>query len=292
MNIRDLKYLVAVIETGSFSRAAETCYVSQPTLSNQIKKLEEFLGVCLFERSRKSVMPTETGLKIAGHARRILREVDFLHETAQISKDPLAGDFKLGAFPTLAPYIFPSLIKGMNDALPKLRPVLVEEKTATLLDQLKSGDLDAALIALPVEDEQLETLPVFEDPFYLAVPKNHALAKQAHVTQADMADEKLLLLEDGHCLRDQALAVCQLAGAREDGDFKATSLETIRQMVRGGLGISLIPDTARFYTDIDLAYLPFQDSAPKRVIALTYRKTSTRMVAITHLANILKDVHS
>jgi LysR family hydrogen peroxide-inducible transcriptional activator len=288
MNLRDLQYLVAVADLRNFSQAAEKCFVSQPTLSNQIRKLEETLGVTLFERNNKRVMPTETGDEIIVLAKKILREVDAMHEVAQSAHDPLAGKFRLGAFPTLSTYIFPSLVPKITHTLPQLRLVLVEEKTQSLLDRLRRGELDAALLALPVADDQFAHQSLFDDPFFLAVPPQHALAKKKTVEHSDLDGSHLLLLEEGHCLRDQALEVCHLAGIREEQDFRATSLETLRQMVKAGTGITFMPQIAIHENEQGICYIPFRKPAPHRTIGLVWRKTSTRTAIIKKVLALLQ----
>ncbi len=283
MNLRDLQYLIAVADVRNFSQAADKCFVSQPTLSNQIRKLEETLGITLFERNNKRVIPTETGEQIVALARKVLNEVDTMHDVAKSSKDPLAGKFRLGAFPTLSTYIFPALVPKITEALPQLKLVLIEEKTQQLLDRLKRGELDAALLALPIHDDQLEVHKLFDDDFLLAVPPVHALAKKKHIEQADIHGEKLLLLEEGHCLRDQALAVCQLAGSEEEQDFRATSLETLRQMVKAGTGITFMPHIAIQPHERNIVYVPFKKPVPYRTIGLVWRKTTVRRAVIEKL---------
>mgnify|MGYP000898352587 FL=1 len=287
MNLRDLQYLIAVADLRNFSQAANQCCVSQPTLSNQIRKLEETLGVVVFERSNKRVMPTETGEQIIALARRVLREVDAMHDVAQSAQDPLAGKFRLGAFPTLSTYIFPSLVPKITAALPQLRLVLVEEKTQTLLDRLKRGELDAALLALPVYDDQLVVRALFDDEFFLAVPPLHPLAKKKQAEQTDLSNSKLLLLEEGHCLRDQALEVCHRVGMEEEQDFRATSLETLRQMVKAGSGITFMPNIAIQPDETGICYVPFKKPAPYRTIGLVWRKTTARQTVIEKLLGLL-----
>ncbi len=287
MNLRDLQYLVAVADVRNFSQAADKCFVSQPTLSNQIRKLEETLGITLFERNNKRVIPTETGEQIVALARKVLHQVDTMHDVAKSSKDPLAGKFRLGAFPTLSTYIFPTLVPKITATLPQLKLVLIEEKTQQLLERLKRGELDAALLALPIHDDQLEVRTLFDDEFLLATPATHALAKQKQVTQHNISGEKLLLLEEGHCLRDQALAVCQLAGSEEEQDFRATSLETLRQMVKAGTGITFMPHIAIHPDERDICYIPFKKPAPHRTIGLVWRKTSVRRAVIEKILPLL-----
>lgn len=286
MNLRDLQYLVAVAEHRHFGKAADQCHTSQPTLSMQLKKLEETLGVQLFERTSKKVMITPIGETITAKARHILQESRDIRELAKAAQDPFAGEFRLGAFPTLAPYFLPIAVPAIHKSLPKLKLLLVEEKTPLLLERLKAGTLDAAFLALPIEEDGLETLPLFEDPFLLAVSPKHALAKRKHVSQRDLKGEQLLLLEDGHCLRSQALEVCSLIGSSEHQDFRATSLETLRQMVAAGVGITLMPQLA-IGKDTSVRYIPFDGLAPSRTIGLVWRETSARSICIDAIKNII-----
>lgn len=286
MNLRDLKYLIAVADLRNFSQAADRCCVSQPTLSNQIRKLEETLGVPLFERTNKRVMTTEIGEQMVAHARRILTEVDSMHEIATSSQDPLAGKFRLGAFPTIASYLLPRLVPKIAAHLPRIKLILLEEKTPVLLEMLKRGQLDAAILALPVHDDQLAEHALFDDDFYLAVPPRHPLASKPVLQQGDLAGHKLLLLEEGHCLRDQALEVCHLAGLEEEQDFRATSMETLRQMVKAGTGITFMPAIAMQENEPGIRYIPFQPPAPSRTIGIVWRKTSGKQAVIDSLKGL------
>lgn len=286
MNLRDLRYLVAVAEYRHFGRAAAASFVSQPTLSTQIKKLEEELGVSLFERAPRKVMLTPAGRDIAQRARQILAEVEQLKESARRQCDPEAGSVRLGLFPTLGPYLLPHVVPGIRARYPRLELLLVEEKTEVILRMLREGQLDAGLLALPLHDEGLHIEPLFEEPFVLAVPATHALAGQRKIRLTDLAEQSLLLLEDGHCLRDQALDVCQLAGAGERVGFRATSLETLRQMVAAGVGITLLPTLAVHtpFAETDaLRLLPFSGKPPTRRIAMVWRRSSA-------LAGLLKSL--
>lgn len=286
MNIKDLKYVLAVAELEHFGRAAELCCVSQPTLSGQIKKLEEELQLKLFERTNRRVMLTAAGKEIILSARRILLEVDTIHEIALSAQNPLAGRFKLGAFPTLSTYIFPSLVPRVRQAMPGLRLILIEEKTDPLIHKLQQGEIDAALLALPIQDDFFSCQLLFEDEFYLAVPPDHELAEYTQIDQKVLAHHRLLLLEEGHCLRDQALEVCQLHGIAEEQDFKATGIETLRQMVKAGTGITFMPKIAMQQNEIDIRYIPFVPPAPIRKIGLVWRKTSARQALLQQLIAI------
>lgn len=291
MNLREIEYIVAVADLRNFSQAAQQCAVSQPTLSAQIKKLEEDLGVALFERTNRRVMPTDIGEEIISSARRILIEAEAIRETAKTAHDPFSGKFRLGAFPTLASYVFPDLVPAITEAMPRLRLILVEEKTDRLLDKLRQGALDAALLALPVQDDFLRSEKLFDDPFYLAVSARHDLASETAVRPAALERYRPLLLEDGHCLRDQALDVCRTIGAGEDPDFRATSLETLRQMVKAGTGVTLMPEIALNREENGIAYLPFAGNAPSRAIGLVWRKTFQRAKILEMIAEMMKSLH-
>ena len=277
MNLRDLKYLVALAELRHFGKAAEACFVSQPTLSMQIRKLEEELGVALFERAPRKVMLTPAGQDMVQRARRVLAEVDQMKEAARRSKDPEAGVLRLGVFPTLGPYLLPHVVPQLRERFPQLELQLVEEKSDILLQRLREGRLDAALLALPLHDEQLHAQFLFEEPFVFAAPAQHPLAQGDALSIDALTDETLLLLEDGHCLRDQALDVCRLSGAQEKAGFRATSLETLRQMVAAGAGVTLLPALA-VHAPVaqprNIRVVPFRDPPPSRRIALVWRKSS------------------
>lgn len=244
MTLQDLRYVIAVAEHGHFGRAAAACDVAQSTLSIQIKNLELQLGVKLFERTTKSVNVTAVGAEIVGRARQILAEVDAIISVGQQTSGPLAGDFSLGIIPTLGPYVLPWLVPALKKDYPALRLVLREDLTAPLLERLGSHRLDAALVALPVPGDRLETLGLFDEPFWFAEPKVRKSASAKIMSEDELRGRSLLLLTEGHCLRDQALAICGTADRGADGDFRATSLETILQMVATGLGSTLLPAMA------------------------------------------------
>lgn len=287
MNLRDLRYLVAVADLRSFVQAAEQCFVSQPTLSTQIKKMEDSLGVPLFERTNKRVLLTAFGEQVVESARLILREIDTIHQLAGNAQDPLAGNFRLGAMPTLSTYIFPGLVPRIKGALPKLRLILIEEKTESLVDQLVQGQLDAALLAYPIENDFFASAVLFEDEFLLAVATDNPLAERQSITYADLFNQQLLLLDEGHCLRGQALQICELAHAEEQQDVRATGLETLRQMVRAGTGITFMPKIAIPENEQGIRYLPFDNPPPKRTIGLFWRKTSARKELLALMANLM-----
>ena len=295
MNLRDLRYLLALADHRHFGRAAEASHVSQPTLSTQIRKLEEELGVALVERAPRKVMLTEAGAAIAQRARHVIAEVEQMREIARRAHDPESGTLRLGLFPTLGPYLLPHVVGPLRARYPKLELLLVEEKTADLIARLREGRIDAAVLALPVDDEGLEHAVLFDEPFVLAVPEKHPLAtprgrKRAALSLDTLQHEHLLLLEDGHCLREQALDVCHLAGASEKDGFRATSLETLRQMVAAGVGMTLLPVLAvkpPVPPQPNLRLLPFVAPAPKRRIALFWRKSSARAAFLRGFADVL-----
>lgn len=292
MNLRDLEYLVAVADHGHFGRAAEACYVSQPTLSTQIKKLEAELGVELVERSPRKVAMTAAGEEIVRSARAILVEVDDIHAIAERSADPESATLRIGLFPTLAPYLLPHVVPSLHDRFPKLELLLSEEKTEVVLDRLRGGKLDAGVLALPIRDDGLTIDPLFDEDFALAVPVDHRLAAGGDGVGTEvLARERVLLLEEGHCLRDQALEVCSLAGATERRDFRATSLETLRQMVAAGVGLTLLPELAvrpPVPPSPHVAVRHFAAPAPSRRIALVSRRTSVHRGLLEQVAEVLR----
>ena len=276
MNLRALKYFVSLAELRHFSRAAEACFVSQPTLSTQIRKLEEELGVQLVERAPRKVMLTPIGEEIASRARSILRDLEQITSLARRAHNPGSGLLRLGIFPTLAPYLLPHVVPLIRERYPQLKLQLYEEKTADILTMLDQGKLDAGLMAEPIEDSNLESCPLFEETFVVAMPDAHPMSHKESISMDDLRGQELLLLEDGHCLRDQALEVCQLAGAREKVDFHATSMETLRQMVAAEVGITLLPSLAikpPIPLTTNLTLKRFAGNPPKRRIAMYWRKS-------------------
>jgi len=277
MNLRALQYFVTLADLRHFSKAADACFVSQPTLSTQIRKLEEELGVQLVERSPKNVMLTPAGEEIALRAQQVLHDVEQIRTVARRSKNPQQGKLRLGLFPTLAPYLLPHVVPGLRERYPQLHLQLSEEKTEDCLSLLRRGSLDAALLALPVPADGLEIEILFREPFVVALPGNHALAGRDQIGLADLSGSELLLLEEGHCLREHALEVCALAGAHERVDFHATSMETLRQMVAANVGITLMPMLAikpPIAKTKNLEVRPFSGQAPARTIALVWRSSS------------------
>ena len=283
MNLRDFRYLVALADTLHFGQAATRCHVSQPTLSAQIRKLENYLGVELIERQPRRIALTDMGEKVVERARRLLAEADGIQALTRKEGDPLSGRLKVGLIPTVGPYLLPLVARKLRKQLPKLQLMLYEYQTAVLLERLHKGEVDVGILALPVEMDGLEAQKLYIEDFLLAVPSDHPLAKKARVKPEDLPGETLLLLEDGHCLRDQALAVCSRVDVRESQDYRATSLETLRQMVAAGFGVTLLPALAAsgpFASNRSLTLKPFANPVPTRTVGAVWRKSSTRTAAI------------
>lgn len=291
MNLRDLKYLVALADHKHFGRAAEASFASQPTLSTQIKKLEDELDVQIFERQPRQVLLTHVGETIVARARLILREVEAIRDAARSARDPESGSIRLGIFPTLGPYLLPHVVPRLHQRLPKLELLLIEEKTEELLTQLERGDLDAAVLALPAGDDTLTTVELFDEPFLLAVPRERAGEYTAGVVRmSDLRDQQVLLLEEGHCMRTQALSLCELSGVAERSGFRATSLETLRQMVAANVGMTLLPQLAVMPpvpVNDHLVLLPFAEPQPKRRVGLMWRKSDAREPLMHLIADLL-----
>ncbi|HET9391042.1 MAG TPA: LysR substrate-binding domain-containing protein [Steroidobacteraceae bacterium] len=292
IKLKDLRYLVAVADSRHFGRAAQACFVSQPTLSAQLKKLEDYLGVQLIERQPGNVTLTEAGEQIVSRARRILEASDEVVTLAKAHRDPLSGRLRLALLPTIGPYLLPRVSQPIRKALPRIELRLYEFQTAQMLEKLAAGDIDVGILALPVELDGLEARELYAETFMVAVPDQHPLARKASVRVEDLKGETLLLLEDGHCLRDQALEVCNRIGLHEKQDFRATSLETLRQMVATGAGVTLLPELAvsgAYGNARGVAIRPFTRPAPVRHIGAIWRKTSARRAAIEALCKILAD---
>jgi len=290
-SLRQLECLVAVAEHLSFRRAAEVVGITQPALSLQIQQLERMLGLHLFERDRRRVLATPSGEALAARAREALAEVDAFVETASNLLDPLAGTLRLGVIPTIAPYVLPALVAAARKKLPKLRLLLREDQTARLVEQVQAGKLDLALLALEADLGALETRTLYADPFVLTVPGTHALAARKQAKEQDLAEESVLLLEDGHCLRDQALAICRRGGARELGDFRASSLNTLVRMVASGAGITLLPAMSlehEIHGQDRLTTLPLE-RRPVRTIGLAYRASTARRALFERLSELLRE---
>jgi LysR family hydrogen peroxide-inducible transcriptional activator len=290
IKLKDLRYLVAVADARHFGRAAQRCFVSQPTLSAQLKKLEDYLGVQLIERQPNNVTLTEAGEQIVSRARRILEASEEVVTLARAHRDPLAGRLRVALLPTIGPYLLPRVSQPIRKSLPRLELRLYEYQTETLLEKLEAGEIDLGVLALPVNMEGLEARELYSEAFVVAMPDHHKLAKRDTVRLEDLKGETLLLLEDGHCLRDQALEVCSRVGLQDSQDFRATSLETLRQMVATGAGITLLPELASrgAYGDArGVQVRPFTRPAPVRRIGGIWRKTSARRPAIDALCDLI-----
>lgn len=294
MTLRELRYLVALADRAHFGRAAEDCHVSQPTMSTQIRKLEEYLGATLIERNSKSIALTPMGQSVVEKARRIVRQVDELITTTRAPREALGGPLNLGIIPTLGPYFLPWLVPRVKRNYPRLQLVVQEDLTRNLLERLRNYQIDAALLALPLEGEDLEELPLFDEPFWFACPPRHPLAHSAVVGEAELRDEPLLLLADGHCLRGQALAACGREGDSEDNgldDFRAVSLETICQLVAAGFGSTLLPAlAARPQAErAAVAVRPIHAAKASRRIGLVWRRGYPKADEMTLLAELVRD---
>jgi LysR family hydrogen peroxide-inducible transcriptional activator len=290
MNLQEMRYIVALDDTRHFGQAARACFISQPTWSSQIKKLEDYLGVALFDRSLKNVTPTAIGREIIASARLIVQESNHILELAQGSLNPMSRDVRLGVIPTLGPYFLPRILPWLHDTFPSLKLLLREEMTPHILADLANGRLDAGLLVLPLKDPALESIPLFVEPFFAAVPADHPLAEKAAININELAQAKLLLLEEGHCLRDQALDICQLERP-ENEEMRATSLETLRQMVALGYGVTLIPalagDTPQDYRN-RIRIIPLNASGASRTVGLVWRRRSYLDQTLVKLAEALK----
>ena len=300
MTLTELRYIVAVAKERHFGRAAEACFVSQPTLSLGIKKLEEELGILIFERGGAEVQATPVGTQIVAQARAVLEQAQLVKDIARQGKDPLAGPLRLGVIYTIGPYLLPQLVRRMLKATPGM-PLLIEENyTVRQLELLRHGEIDAAVLALPFDDAGLMVRPLYDEPFVVALPRGHAWEKRKSISADDLKTETMLLLGAGHCFRDQVLQVCPeisrfspgyAAGAGDAGiqkTFEGSSLETIRQMVASGVGITALPMSAvppsSPKTSL-LSYRPFAKPVPDRRVVLAWRRGFPRGAALDVLAN-------
>ena len=294
MNLRDLKYLIAVAETEHFGEAAAHCYVSQPTLSGQIKKLEQELGVTLFERTNRSVSITPIGAEIVRHAKLILEQADVIKQLAQAQRDPLAGALRVGAIPTVSPYLIPLILLPLKHRYPQMRLVLSEEITDMLTQRLLEHQIDVAILATEAAEPELEVMPLFEEPFWLAHPRDHEIYSKEEITRRDLSRLNLLLLADGHCLTRQVMEVCRLKEAAMDNemaDLRAASLETLLQLVGAGFGCTLVPALAvrgAWTTDSGIIARKLDLNDAFRRVQFVYRKTFPRKQALRALAEVIR----
>lgn len=298
MTLTELKYIVAVARERHFGRAAEACFVSQPTLSVAIRKLEDELGIVLFERGGNEVGITPIGLRVVAQAQRVLEESANLREIARQGHDPLAGPLRVGVIHTIGPYLLPRLVPTQIAATPQMPLLLQENFTARLLELLRQGEIDCAIVALPLPESGLMVHPLYDEPFLVAVPTHHPWTKLKEIDAASLKDETMLLLGAGHCFRDQVLEVCpELSrfSASSEGiqrTFEGSSLETIRHMVAAGIGVTVLPTSALSMPGLEnnlLAYIPFKRPVPDRRVVLVWRKSFPRPTAIDALIGAIKD---
>lgn len=289
MTLTELKYIVAVAREKHFGHAAEACFVAQPTLSVAIKKLEDELGVVIFERGGNEISMTPLGAQIVAQAERVLEQTAVIKELAKQNKDPLAGPLRLGVIYTIAPYLLPPLVKTMIERVPQMPLVLQENFTTRLIELLRQGELDAAIMALPFSDQGLMVQPLYDEPFIVALPKQHPWAGRKSIDAEELKSETMLLLGSGHCFRDQVLEVCpEMSRFSAGGDgiartFEGSSLETIRHMVASGIGITVLPVASvpdQKSPDSILRYVPFSEPIPSRRVVIAWRKSFTRRAAI------------
>jgi LysR family transcriptional regulator, hydrogen peroxide-inducible genes activator len=293
VSLRQLRYLESLAETRHFGHAAEACAVSQPALSMQIKELEDELQVSLVERRKSGVELTEQGEEIARRARTILASVRDLLDYAKHQEGVLSGVLKLGAIPSIAPYLLPAALPELQRRFPALNLQLRETVTENLVRELVTGDLDLILVALPIDDPEVETLYLFDDRFILATKATPRNRRFRHASAGMISQERLLLLEEGHCLRDQALSYCHMLTPEARDSFGASSLATIVQMVANGYGITLLPEMAiasEIHTPGDIRLLRFRAPEPKREIGLAWRKTSPRKADFSQFAQLLREI--
>lgn len=291
MNIRDLEYFVALAEYRHFRKAADSCNVSQPTLSGQVRKLEDELGVMLLERTSRKVLFTQTGLMLVEQAREVLRNVQIFREMASKQGEDMSGPMHIGLIPTVAPYLLPHIISLLHEAYPQLELYLHEAQTNIIVSQLEQGKLDCAILAAVKETESFIELPLFHEPMCLAASIDNPLCKEKSVKLSSLKGEKFLMLEDGHCLRDHAMGYCFQAGIEEDKRFRATSLETLRSMISAGRGITLFPELAAPKERVrdNVCYIPCTDPVPSREMVLIYRPGSPLRSRYEQIAKTIKD---
>ncbi|HEX7043931.1 MAG TPA: LysR substrate-binding domain-containing protein [Burkholderiales bacterium] len=291
LTLRDLQYVVAVAEHGHFGRAAAACHVTQPALSAQIKKIEDYLGVTLFERSARRVRVTDVGQAVVQQARVVLEEAEKILDAARSTREPLAGPFRLGAIATLGPYLIPHLLAPLRKAFPKLELRLKEGLTENLLEELRAGELDAVLAARTFEETGLRVIPLFVEPFLLTVPKDHPLERKQPLRVSDLKTSEMVLLEDGHCLRDQTIALCPPHRRGQAKEMHVTSLETLRHLVASGAGYTLMPALAatedRRLRGL-INYRPLEGKRAGRTIVLVFRERYARQRDAELLADFIR----
>jgi LysR family hydrogen peroxide-inducible transcriptional activator len=295
MNLRDLKYIVAVAETGHFGRAAERCFVSQPTLSGQIKKLEDELGVVIFERTNRAVTVTPIGTEILDHARLMLEQADAIERAAGAHRDPLAGPLRIGAIPTLSPYLMPLILAPLKQRHPQMKLVLYEETTETLLRRLQHYEIDAALLATAEDEDEFDLRALFDEPFWLAHPSDHPLYLKDSISREDLEHADLLLLAEGHCLARQVMDLCHIGERQQGGemaDLRASSLETLLQLVGAGFGSTLVPALAMrgsWTSGSGVVARELEFSEAHRRVSLVSRRSFPRKPALDALVAVILD---
>ncbi len=292
MTLTELRYIVAVARERHFGRAAEACFVSQPTLSVAIKKLEEELDVKIFERGANEVTMTPLGEDIVRQAQSVIEQASAIKDIAKRGKDPLDGPLRLGIIYTIGPYLLPELVKHCIELYPRMPLMLQENFTTKLLDMLRTGELDCAIMAEPFPDAGLAVAPLYDEPFVVAVPASHPLAKRERISAEELKAETMLLLGNGHCFRDHVLEVCpEFARFSTDAEgirksFEGSSLETIKHMVASGMGVTVVPAlSVPDQVPDHLRYIPFEAPAPTRRVVLAWRRTFTRYEAVAALRN-------
>lgn len=293
--VKQLRYLCAVVEHGHFGRAARACHVSQSTLSAGILELEEVLGVSLLERNNRTLVLTALGEEVVSRARGLLLDVEDLVALCQASGDPLSGRLRLGVIPTIAPFLLPRLLKSLRKDYPAFTPFIREDLTEALIEALHRGELDLLLLALPYDAEGVETMHLFDDSFLLASPLDHRLSKSTGLQIEDLVGQDLLLLEDGHCLRDHALEACKLRSSEYTVPYQATSLTTVVQMVASGIGVTLIPAMAQdngVLSSSEVCVTPFEGNEVSRQIGLMWRRKTPRQTEFRMLGNYITQHHS
>jgi len=291
MNIRDLQYLVAVHDMNNFSKAAERCYVSQPTLSGQLKKLEDELNAPLIERSTRQVLFTALGEQVVDMARDVLLTVDNIRETARATEQPMSGDFHIGLIPTVGPFLLPLLMPVLSREFPQTKLYLYELQTNALLKKLVKGEIDAAILAKVDSNPSVTEVPLYKENMKLAVSTDDELSRVTTPVDLNVLnDQSVLMLEDGHCLRDQALGVCFSAGAHEDVRFQATSMDTLLHMVATGTGMTLIPELASKKPVHGVSYVSFEDPQPSREIVMLMRNHTARKEALSTIADCVRNI--
>ncbi len=294
MTLTELRYIVAVARERHFGRAAEACFVSQPTLSVSIKKLEEELDVKIFERGTNEISVTPLGDEIVRQAQQVIEQAAAIKEIAKRGKDPVSGPLRMGVIYTIGPYLLPDLVRQVIDHVPQMPLILQENFTAKLLEMLRLGELDCAIMAEPFPDTGLAIAPLYDEPFMAAVPKLHPLAKRKIISAEELKAETMLLLGTGHCFRDHVLEVCpEYARFSSDAEgirksFEGSSLETIKYMVASGMGVTVVPQlSVPKDAQRDITYIPFAKPVPTRRVVLAWRRTFTRYEAIAALRNAI-----